>query len=74
MSVRSYLVGLALIASCSIFGEAVGCAEHEAKQADPTGDLIRKCTAEARAEHYVGQKSVSEALRHYDACVADGGK
>lgn len=51
---------------------ALGCTPTPPAK-DPTTALIEKCTAEARAEHYVGGKSVDEAMRAYDACIARGG-
>lgn len=39
---------------------------------DPTGALIDKCAAEARAAHYVGGASAGDAMAVYDACIAEG--
>lgn len=47
-----------------------GCIFSEPK--DPTG-VLERCRAEARADYYVGQISLEEAMRRYDLCVSRGG-
>lgn len=72
------LLGFSLIAAC-------GPSFEEIEKAAAGGDVsskLAKCRAEARADYYVGEKSVDEAMATYHACLkregvvlgADGGK
>lgn len=63
--VFGYGLGYSL-AGCKEFMGEVNDASNEAAS---DGDKLKKCRTEARAEYYVGQKSVEESLAAYDACL-----
>jgi hypothetical protein len=59
-----------------VFGYAVGAcltgcgpsfAEIE-KASDASAAKLQKCRGEARADFYVGKKSVEDSMRTYEAC------
>lgn len=59
-----YTLGYSLT-GCGPFVDDVKDAKSEA---DKTSSLLKKCRGEARAEYYVGQKSVEQSLEVYEAC------
>lgn len=65
------LSALGVVLAAHTCGQIVGC--NEAAHPDPLDAQTKKCAGEARAEYYVGEASVDEAMRVYDECMRDGG-
>jgi outer membrane murein-binding lipoprotein Lpp len=60
--VFGYLVGTLVLAGCGASLEEIDRASGD------VADKLQKCRGEARADFYVGKKSVEESLRTYETC------
>lgn len=50
-------------------GQAIGCMVAKS----PNDVILEQCAGEARAEYYVGDASVDQAMRVYEECLARHG-
>jgi hypothetical protein len=67
----SRLASVLILVVGNLLGNLMGCTAMPPE--DPHEALQKKCAAEARAEHYVGKKSVEDSMLHYDECMRRGG-
>jgi hypothetical protein len=70
--VKRHLVSIfSVLVAANLTGQAVGCLVEPKTSQDA---LLDHCAGEARAAYYVGDASVDEAMRIYEACKARGGR